>query len=54
MGAQTKKPKKQGFDELAQDPESPVHKVTISPFVVSRFLVTVEQYGQFIAKKGNS
>jgi formylglycine-generating enzyme required for sulfatase activity len=39
-------------DPEAHDDESPVHRVTVSPFSIGRYPVTVFEYGRFIAAGG--
>jgi hypothetical protein len=47
MGAQSRNPKAANFDAEAFDRESPVRRISISPFFIARYLLTVEEYGQF-------
>jgi len=52
MGAQKLDNKKHNYDENAYPDESPVHKVNLSAFKISRYLVTVGQYRRFIETDG--
>lgn len=52
MGAQSKKPKGRNYDPEAEDRESPVHRVTLSPFEIGRFPVTVAEYAEFVEEAG--
>lgn len=54
MGAQASDPKKQNYDPQARPNEHPVHEVTVRSFEVSKYLVTVEEYGAFIEAGGYS
>ena len=48
MGAQKTDPKAPGHDPEASDNEAPVHTVTVDPFQIGRFPVTVAEYAEFI------
>ena len=52
MGAQKAKPDEPGYDPEAQDDESPVHRVTVSPFRLSRHPVTNAEYAAFVEETG--
>ncbi len=54
MGAQSSSKNEPNFDPQAQEPESPVHAVTLRPFRIARFPVTVQQFGQFMRNSGYS
>ena len=44
MGAQSDDPEAPGYDPAASDDEAPPHTVTLSPFYMQRFAVSVRQY----------
>ena len=44
MGAQPDDPKMPGYDPEASDDEQPVRRVTLSPFWITRYEITVDQY----------
>jgi formylglycine-generating enzyme required for sulfatase activity len=46
MGAQTRKGR--NYDPEASNAESPVHQVTLRPFRIGRFPVTVQEFGLFL------
>jgi len=48
MGAQKKNPNAPGYDEAANDVEAPVRRVTVSPFVLGRYPVTVQEFRNFV------
>ncbi|MGD2071002.1 MAG: SUMF1/EgtB/PvdO family nonheme iron enzyme [Gemmatimonadota bacterium] len=48
MGAQDEDPEAPGYDPEAFDRESPVHRVTVKPFALGRYPVTVEEFRQFV------
>ena len=48
MGAQRKDSKATGYDKEAFDDESPVRRVTVSPFLLGRYPVTVQEYRAFV------
>lgn len=48
MGAQKEDPEAPGFDPDAQDDESPVRRVTVSPFRLSRHPVSNAEYAVFV------
>ncbi len=48
MGAQKSDPLASGYDKQAYDDESPVHRVTVSPFAISRYPVTVAEFRRFV------
>ena len=51
MGAQKKNPSEPNYDKEADDGEyheSPVHEVKLGRYQISRFPVTVQEYGRFI------
>jgi formylglycine-generating enzyme required for sulfatase activity len=52
MGAQRLDPKGTNHDPDAFGDEWPVHRVELSPFFIGRYLVTVFEYGRFIAARG--
>jgi formylglycine-generating enzyme required for sulfatase activity len=52
MGAQREQPGEQGYDFEAADRESPPHRVTVSPFLLSRYPVTNAEYGVFVREIG--
>ena len=52
MGARKENDQEQNFDKQAYDRESPVHQVELSPFYISKYPVTVGQYGRFIEDGG--
>ncbi len=53
IGAQRSDEHSDNFDPSAQSVESPVHRVYTGPFEMSRFPVTVQEYREFVAAKGN-
>jgi formylglycine-generating enzyme required for sulfatase activity len=52
MGAQSKDPKRPGYDEEALDRESPPHEVALDPFRIARWPVTVAEYALFLDDGG--
>ena len=44
MGAQADDPEAPGYDPAASEDEAPPHRVTLSPFYMQRFAVSVRQY----------
>lgn len=52
MGAQKAKPDEPGHDPEAEDDESPVRRVTVSPFRLARHPVTNAEYATFVEKTG--
>jgi formylglycine-generating enzyme required for sulfatase activity len=54
MGAQKQSKKRQNYDPDAHDDESPVHDVTLPPFRIGRFPVTVQEFDSFIKNGGYS
>jgi len=52
IGAQNKNPKERNYDPNARDREAPVHQVKLSPFLISKYPVTVAQFRQFIEAGG--
>jgi len=48
MGAQGVDPEAPGYDPEAYEDESPVRRVTVSPFVIGRYPVTVEEFRRFV------
>ncbi len=48
MGAQSSDPWSDGYDGEAYDEEAPVRWVTLSPFRIGRYPVTVAQFRQFV------
>jgi len=48
MGAQNKEKKKPGYDAEAYDDEGPVREVSVAPFQMGRFPVTVEEFRAFV------
>jgi formylglycine-generating enzyme required for sulfatase activity len=54
MGAQEKNKKGRNYDPEAFDHQRPVHEVTLRPFRIGRFPVTVQEFGTFIADGGYS
>lgn len=48
MGAQKKDPEAPGYDPQVDDDESPVRRVTVSPFVLGRYPVTVQEFRRFV------
>lgn len=48
MGSQLMDPQEPNFDPEAYEDESPVRRVTVSPYLLGRFLVTVQEFYQFI------
>jgi formylglycine-generating enzyme required for sulfatase activity len=51
MGAQNN-PQGRNYDPEAYDGESPVHQVTLAPFQIGRYPVTVEEYARFLEAGG--
>src|SRR5271166_4562492 len=54
MGAQKQNKKGQNYDPGADDDESPVHDVTLPPFRIGKFPVTVQEFDSFIKNGGYS
>jgi formylglycine-generating enzyme required for sulfatase activity len=54
MGAQKENEKGRNYDPEAYDDERPVHEVTLRPFRIGRFPVTVQEFGAFISDGGYS
>jgi len=54
MGAQKQSKKGQNYDPEAWDEESPVHDVTLPPFRIGKFPVTVQEFDSFIKNGGYS
>jgi formylglycine-generating enzyme required for sulfatase activity/predicted phosphodiesterase len=52
MGAQKIDPNGPNYDLEADEDESPVHKVTLSSYEISRYPVTVREYAEFINAGG--
>jgi formylglycine-generating enzyme required for sulfatase activity len=52
VGAQKSDPKTWNHDPEANEDESPVHEVEVSPFFIGRYPVTVFEYDRFIASSG--
>jgi len=52
MGAQDSDPDKQNFDKQANNNESSVHQVELSPYRISKYPVTVGQYLRFMKDGG--
>jgi formylglycine-generating enzyme required for sulfatase activity len=52
MGAQRDDPDAQGYDPEAREDESPVHRVTVSPFRIARYPVTNAEYAVFVQEAG--
>jgi len=52
MGAQKENRNEKNYDEEIWDDESPVHKVSLDAFSISRFPVTVAQYELFVNDGG--
>ena len=52
MGAQKRNRKDPNYDPEALDSESPVHEVHLRGFRIGRFLVTVQEFGEFMKKGG--
>lgn len=52
MGAQAEDAGAPGYDSEAYTDESPVRRVTVSPFTIGRYPVTVEEYRRFIEAGG--
>lgn len=52
MGAQRDDPGKPNYDPDAYERESPVHKVTLSPYKIAKYPVTVGEYKRFIDDDG--
>ena len=48
MGAQKDAPQAPGYDSEADSDEAPVHAVTLSPFSVGRYPVTVAEFRRFV------
>lgn len=48
MGAQKSDSLAPGFDKEAYGDESPVHRVTVSPFTIGRYPVTVAEFRRFV------
>ena len=48
MGAQRTDPNGRNYDPEAADDESPVHQVTLKPFRIARFPVTVKEFAAFV------
>ena len=54
QGAQKTDPGLANYDSDADDDESPVHSVTLDPFSIGRFPVTVTEYQRFMDHEGYS
>jgi hypothetical protein len=54
MGAQKRSDKERNYDPQEWGDESPVHEVELRRFRIGRFPVTVQEYAEFIEKKGYS
>ena len=52
MGAQKENENAPNYDPEASDSESPVHKVRLRAFRIQRYPVTVQEFGEFVAKGG--
>jgi len=50
MGAQKEDSKGRNYDPTARDCECPVHKITLSPFLIAKFEVTQKHWGQVMDK----
>jgi formylglycine-generating enzyme required for sulfatase activity len=50
MGAQKTDPTKPNFDPQAQDDESPVHELTLTPYFLSKYEMTQGQWLGFVGK----
>jgi len=54
MGAQKRDPCGMNYDPSAHEIEGPVHAVTLDPFQIRRYPVTVDEYHEFIRDGGYS
>jgi formylglycine-generating enzyme required for sulfatase activity len=54
MGAQATEPKDQNFYGWAHDDESPVHRVTLSPYFLSKYELTQGQWQRFTGSNPSS
>ncbi len=52
MGAQKEDREAPGYDPEAEDRESPVRRVTVSPFLLARCPVTNSEYARFVQETG--
>jgi formylglycine-generating enzyme required for sulfatase activity len=52
IGAQKANKNGQNYDPEAFGAESPVHEVTLRPFSIGRFPVTVQEFSRFVADRG--
>lgn len=52
MGAQSGQPDEPGFDKQAHDDESPIRRVTLSPFRLARYPVTNGEYAVYVEETG--
>jgi formylglycine-generating enzyme required for sulfatase activity len=52
MGAQKESSNQPHYDQAAWADEAPVHQVTLAPFYISKYPITVGQYQRFVAAKG--
>ena len=50
MGAQKDDPQGRNYDPLAEDEEGPVHEVTLSPYLLSKYELTQGQWQRFTAR----
>jgi len=48
MGAQSQDPEARGYDEEAYPDEAPVHRVTLDPFRLGHYPVTVQEFRRFV------
>lgn len=53
MGAQKTRKTKPGYDPEADDDEGPVREVSLEPFRMGRYPVTVEEFGRFVEDEEN-
>lgn len=52
MGAQQEDPEGPGYDPEADEDEAPVRRVTVSPFALGQYPVTVQEYRRFVDAGG--
>lgn len=52
MGAQTTDHKRPNYDPYAFEDEEPVRTITLAPFYIGRYPVTVCEYERFVKKGG--